>query len=75
MDYTILLRSLRVEFCFPPLVKSTLYVLACIPQIKLCKTTHRETLHMPEDKGVQCKCFPDMKKGAPKFCGSILAGD
>lgn len=29
---------------------------------------------MPEGKCVQCKRFPDMKKGAPEFCGPWHTG-
>lgn len=75
MDYTILLSSLTVGFCPPPTpVKSALYALACVLEIQLCKTTHRETVHTPEDKASNANGSQAGRRGAPNFCSSQHTG-
>lgn len=72
INYTIVLP--------PPIqsihVKSAQYVLACVLEIKLCKTNYRETLHMPEDNASNANASQTWTKGLPVFVArSVLAGD
>lgn len=65
---------------YPPIpsipVKSAQHVLACILEIKLCKTNYRETLHMPEDNASNANASQTWRKGLPVFVArSVLAGD
>lgn len=76
MDYTFPFSSLKVEFCFPSPVKSALCALACILEIQFCKTTQRETLHMPERKASNANVSQTWEKELPNSVAcSILAGD
>lgn len=68
MDYTILLSSLRAEFGFPP-SKVSAVCFGVHSRDKIVQNNTRGNIAYARGQGVQCKRFPDMKKGAPKFCG------